>query len=247
MQRKQIYLSILLIGIFSITNTNASSLPKSRVAEYHACTYEERNDVVDLNRWEKKWNEWADSRDDIDYNAAVLIPMYGSVNTADNLDFVIVGWSESREGMMSAKSKYAQSNLQSSFPATCTSMLTRQYSQTEPDNWQANRAELPLIYRSCKLAEGFSISDAYEKREALGVMQRKNGVKSVSRMIIPGLGRPSEEYDFILLTNHGDMENMGRNFDIWNKDETMRQEWNSIRQNAYMCENPRMYVGRRIR
>tara|TARA_B100000575_G_C23076800_1_gene620264 strand:- start:588 stop:1331 length:744 start_codon:yes stop_codon:yes gene_type:complete len=247
MNKKQLPFLILLMSVSFISNANASSLPKSNIAEYHACVMNVGDDLRDLNKWIKKWNSWADTEINSGYTAYILTPMYGVVNTVDSIDFAWVGLAESRELFWKGKSAFINSGLQESFPAKCTSMTARQYAFDDPNDWQVDSNETPLVYRSCLLSEGRTIEDVYNIRQSQIDMIRAEGINSSMKMIIPGLGSPSEKYDFMTLINFGDMANMGKNNDIWNKDESMREKWRALNDNSYMCENSRMYVGSRIR
>ncbi len=124
------------------------------------------DDLRDLNKWIKKWNSWADKEINSGYTAYILTPMYGVVNTVDSIDFAWVGLAESRELFWKGKSAFINSGLQESFPAKCTSMTARQYAFDDPNDWQVDSNETPLVYRSCLLSEGRTIEDVYNIRQS---------------------------------------------------------------------------------
>ena len=243
---KTILATIISVLIFlgAIGTVNASSMPQPYASEYHACTLNDRSDFNDLNRWIKKWNSWMDQTGTNVYSAYLLTPLYGSSNLLGNIDFVWVGNSDNNETLLEGRSRYMKTNMQSNFPAKCSSsFMTRTYRFENPDNWSNDPNETAVIYRSCNLMEGKTLRDAYENRQEVLAELRSNGFNHSSRMIIPGIGA-SDDYDFVLLSVQSDLKTWGANAD--KLDDVMREKIRSIN-DTYMCENSRAYIGRTLR
>tara|TARA_B100001057_G_C22761826_1_gene916106 strand:+ start:575 stop:1324 length:750 start_codon:yes stop_codon:yes gene_type:complete len=245
MKTKLTIITSILMLLNAIGTANATSLPQPYASEYHACTFNDRSDFDDLERWIDRWDSWMDQNENDSYNAYLLTPLYGASSLLGNIDFVWVGNSENNETLLEGRSRYMKTDMQSKFPAKCSSsFMTRTYSFDPPENWSNDPNETAAIYRSCMLIGDKTIEDAYNVRLEVLAELRSNGFNHSSRMIIPGVGA-SDDYDFVLVSIQSDLKSWGNNAD--KLDDTMRAKLRSIRENIYRCENSRAYVGKTIR
>jgi len=244
MKTKLVTITTLLMLFNAIGTVNASSLPQPYASEYHACTLNDRSNFKDLDRWINKWNSWMNQTGTSGYSAYLLTPLYGSSNLLGNIDFVWVGTSENNETLLEGRSRYMKTNMQSDFPAKCSSsFMTRTYRFENPKNWSNDPNETAVIYRSCNLMKGKTFQDAYENRLEVLAELRSNGFNHSSMMILPGIGA-SDDYDFVLLSVQSDLKSWGSNAD--KLDDNMRAKIRDIN-NTYQCENSRAYIGRTLR
>jgi len=184
--------------------------------EIYTCSYADGMGAADLDKVTAKWNEWADDQGMTDYSAWTLTPFYASPE--QDFDVIWLGLTATGESMGSIQDMWIANRgtlgdeFDSVSPCDAHSMFAAVQFKAPPE--REDSSSVILDFSDCTIGEGKRFStDVAPALKAWGEFRAGHGSTAGMWALFPVYGGGGEEFDFKLITTHGNYSEQGADFD----------------------------------
>ncbi len=237
----------MCVASFAFADDHVSQGPMISPAVTHTCKFNDGQGMKDFKAWTKRWNEWMDKNDRSSYGAVALTPYYTSDQA---FDIGWVGFSDTAEALGRGLDLWAEQNgdLAKDLNKIVSCESNAVFASLEiadDDGWEPTSPA--VSFADCTLDDGVEIESAMQKLGEWGAYRKEKGLNGPTVVWFPAYGEsPDASYDFKYLEVFADLEEWGKDFDMYGNDGGW-QKADELFDGVMDCNSARLYNVHMIR
>lgn len=215
--------------------------------EMYACNYNEGKDQDDYNAVVKKFNDWADDAGLTEYSAWQLVPFY--FGAEQDFDFIWLGASPSAASMGADQDKWFATGgkVQAEFDAVapCSQHVNFAVLQYKEPAERQTPDSLAVSFSDCNMKDGVNFGEIHDSLAAWSEFSSENGSTAGMWVFFPAMGGGGEEFDFKWVSAHDNMEEHGKDWDLYSRSGWEKAE--ELFAGKLECDSSRVYIATSLR
>lgn len=236
--------ALLVVQAPVLADNHEEAAPPVTMIHARTCSFNDRQDMGDLQRVINAWNAWADDQGVTDYFAMTMTPNFHGAETFD------IGWlgaAGSGESLGAALDAWGAEggDLAERFAevVTCDSHSMFASVVAKPAMNPAPPDNVVIAFRDCKLTHGTSTDQFWTAQAAWTAYMTENEYPMGEWVWYPVLGAGGAEFDFKLVQGYSNHAALGKSLDLYGNGEGWRA-YERIMAPHVQCDDARVYDGR---
>lgn len=246
--RVSAFLAGVLLGIVCSNSASAQGSPPWRIVpvDLWTCSFNDRQEMGDLDRWVARFNDWADGQEENTYAAWTLTSSYWGADQTE-WDFIWLGvwtdanamgqgwdnWNATNEGLMSDFTEISSCSNHSNFASAAYRL---------PQNGGTPESAI-LTVSDCKLKHGVPFTAVDRAMRQWARVLDESGSNSAIYHWYPVYGGGGEEFDFKEVYAYENYAELGADYERMGNGRLFEQS-QALFGHLVECDSARVYDAR---
>ena len=219
--------------------------PQIGAVEIFGCTFNKGKNMSHLNSVIRRYNQWADQRNNTNYTAFTLVPLYRSAELT--FDVIWLGAWPNGSAMGDGISQWLNEGqgLQNEFDevAPCDTSMMFASLNIRPPTGDGPKPGNLIGFSDCKVHENRTVGEAIAALQEWTKYLADSGLDMPAWILFPAAGESNDaDYSFKYVTGYGPPQGYGKLFEVYNV-----QKAEELFGRLLDCNSDRIYVSNPVR